>query len=225
MRISVVMATLNEEEAIRKVIEDVKAATSGRAEIVVVDSSTDRTAEIAEGLGAKVIRQPRLGYGTALKAAFKAASGDVVFTTDCDDTYPMEAIPEFLSWFDKGYDIVSGSRMVRKNKAMPPMNKFGNWLFAFLTRVLYKIDVTDITTGMRGYRRNILQTFDWESNLAFPAELVIRPVLGGYKFKEIPIDYRLRIGEVTLNPWKSGLAFLRCIFKYKFNLRINSDLL
>ncbi|MDD5085099.1 MAG: glycosyltransferase family 2 protein [Candidatus Omnitrophica bacterium] len=225
MKISVVMATLNEEGAIRKVIEDIKTATSNQVEIVVVDSSTDKTAEIAESLGAKVIRQARLGYGTALKAAFKAASGDVIFTTDCDDTYPMEAIPEFLSWFDKGYDIVSGSRMVRKNKAMPPMNKFGNWLFALLARVLYKIDITDITTGMRGYRRKILGAYDWESNLAFPAELVIRPVLGGYKFKEIPIDYRLRIGEVTLNPLKSGLAFIRCIFKYKFNLKISPDLL
>ncbi len=219
------MGTLNEEKAIGEVVADIQKATGGKAEIVVVDSSVDKTAEIAEGLGAKVIRQEPKGYGIAVRAALLAAGGDVIFTTDCDNTYPMEAIPEFLKWIEKGYDIVSGSRIHRRNKAMPLSNKLANWLFATLTRLLYGIKTHDVTTGMRAYRREVIQNIKWESNYALPAELVIRSVLSGYKFKELEIDYRERIGEITLHKLRSGKAFLRCIFKYKFNLGYDENLL
>src|SRR5271169_930129 len=103
---SVVTITLNEEAAISKVLGDINAATGGACEIVVVDSSTDRTPEIAEKMGAKVIRQEPRGYGAAMKAALLAGSGDVIITTDCDDTYPMDMIPEFMKGIEEGYDIV-----------------------------------------------------------------------------------------------------------------------
>ena len=225
MKISVVMGSLNEEEAIKEVIADIKKVTDNKAEIVVVDSSTDRTAEIAKELGARVIKQPAKGYGIAMRAALLAAQGDVIFTTDCDTTYPMEAIPEFIKWMEKGYDLVSGSRMHKKNKAMPLANKLANWLFASLTRMLYGIKTYDIATGMRCYRREVIQSINWGTNYALPAELVIKQVLAGYKFKEIEIDYRKRVGEITLHKLRSGKAFLRCILKYKFNLKYDESLL
>ncbi len=225
MKISVVMGTLNEERAIGKVIADIQKVTEGKAEIVVVDSSIDKTAEIAQKLGAKVIRQEPKGYGIAVRTALLAAMGDVIFTTDCDNTYPVEAIPEFLEWIEKGYDIVSGSRIHRRNKAMPLSNKLANWGFAALTRILYGIKTHDVATGMRAYRREVIHNIKWETNFALPAELVIRPVLAGYKFKELEIDYRERIGEITLHKFRSGKAFLRCIFKYKFNLKYDESLL
>ena len=224
---SIVTITLNEEEAIGKVIGDIHAATGGACEIVVVDSSTDRTPEIAESMGARVIRQEPQGYGQAMKTALLAGSGDVVITTDCDDTYPMEMIPEFLKGIEDGYDIVSGSRLKGcfKPTNMPIGNWLANWLFAQMTSTLYGLPSTDVTTGMRAYKREVLQTIPWETNYALPAELVIRPHLKGYKIKEIAIPYKERVGVVTLNKWRSGKAFLRGITKYKFGWQIDSSLL
>src|SRR5262245_1727011 len=91
--LTVAMITMNEEKAIAKVIGDIRRVTP-EAEILVVDSSKDRTAEIAEELGARVIKQfPPKGYGPAMDLALRSGTGKVVVTLDCDDTYPTEDIP------------------------------------------------------------------------------------------------------------------------------------
>jgi len=226
MKLSAVMATLNEEGAIGKVIEDVKKNTKGHElEIVVVDSSSDRTAEIAEGKGAKVIRQPKSGHGIALRAAMLAAGGDVIITTDCDDTYPMDYVPKFLELIGAGYDVVSGNRMNRMTRAMPLSNRLANFGFALIVRILYGISTNDVTTGMFAIRREVVHAIPWETNYSFPAEIIIRTNLNGFKYKQIDIPYRGRIGEVTLNKWRSGKAYLRCFLKHRFNLKIEPRLL
>src|SRR5438128_2691601 len=94
--VSVVMISMNEEHAVAGVIADIRRAVP-EGEVVLVDSSTDRTAEIAEGAGARVIKQvPPRGYGPAMEAALRAARNDVVVTLDCDGTYPAEVIPELV---------------------------------------------------------------------------------------------------------------------------------
>lgn len=219
MRISVVMPTMNEEQAVEKVIGDARVhGAPWNPEIVLVDSSTDRTPQIAESMGARVIRQPPQGHGRALAAAMRAASGDVVITTDCDDTYPMHAIPRVMSLIEKdGFDAVSGSRMHRGNRAMPLANRAANWLFAFLVRRLYGIPVHDVTTGMHAFRREVIHSIAWETNYAFPAELIIKTVERGYRWRELDIPYRERTGEVTLNRWRSGKAYLRFIIGYRLH--------
>jgi len=226
-RLSVVTITLNEEEAVARVIPDIKQATGGNCEIVVVDSSTDRTPEIARSLGARVIHQEPRGYGIAMREALLAAEGEIVISTDCDDTYPMEMIPDFVRGIEEGFDIVSGSRLLGQFKPvnMPASNWLANWLFAAITQALYGFPTTDVTTGMRAYRRQVLHSIDWETNYALPAELLIRPLLKGFRLKEIPIPYRARVGEITLHRWRSGKAFLRGITKYKFGWRIDPKLL
>jgi len=222
MKLSVVMATLNEEGAIGKVIDDIKKNSQGHElEIVVVDSSTDRTAEIAQSKGAVIIKQPKSGHGKALRAALLAASGDVIMTTDCDDTYPMDHIPKFLDLIGRGYDVVAGNRMNKMNKAMPLSNRIANAAFALIVRVLYGIRTNDVSTGMFAIKREVVHGVPWETNYSFPAEIIIRSNLAGYKFKQIDIPYRERIGEVTLNKWKSGKAYLRCFINYRFNLKID----
>lgn len=226
IKLSVVMPTMNEEGAIAKVINDIKKNTAQyNTEIFIVDSSKDKTPEIAEKLEAKVIRQKPQGHGIAFRTAMKEANGDIVITADCDDTYSMKDIPKFIKLIDEGYDIVSGNRLNKRNKAMPLTNKFGNWLFAFLVRILYGIKTNDVTTGMHAIKREVIHSIPWETNYSVPAELIIRSNLAGYKWQQIDIDYRERIGQVTLNKWRSGKAYLRCIFKYKFNLPISSELL
>jgi len=212
--VSVVMASRNEEGAIATVIKDIQIATKGQAEIVVVDGSTDRTPDIAEALGAKVVRQRPQGYGVAVKAALFSASRNLIITVDCDGTYPAEQIPEFVQLIHEGYDVVSGSRIARNTKNMMLLNKVGNRLFADITSLLYGISVSDATTGMRAYRKDVVHSIDWTENVGLSAELLFRPALRGFKIIEIPIDYRPRIGKTKLNPLTGGLGIFKSIIKY-----------
>jgi glycosyltransferase involved in cell wall biosynthesis len=213
--VSVVMASRNEENAIKKVIIDIQKVTKGQAEIVVVDGSTDDTPNIAEALGAKVIRQKPQGYGVAVKKALTSASRDIIITVDCDDTYPAKQIPEFVKLIRSGYDVVSGSRINKNNANMKSLNKLGNQLFASVTSFLYGINVTDVTTGMRAYRSEIVRTIDWTENVGLSAELLFRPALRKYKIIEIPIEYSPRIGDTKLNPFTGGAGIFKSILKYK----------
>jgi glycosyltransferase involved in cell wall biosynthesis len=222
--ISVVMPSFNEEGAIKPMLDAVKQhAAQFDTEIVVVDSSTDQTPAIAAAMGARVITQKPQGHGIALRTAINAARHDIIITTDCDNTYPMEYIPHLVTKItEEGYDLISGNRMhLLRNKEMPRSNKMANRSFAFLVRLFYGIPVHDVSTGMFCLRRAVAETIKWETNYSFPCEIIIRSNLAGFKYKEIDIPYRARIGEVTLNKWRSGKAYLRCIFKYRFHLNIN----
>ena len=100
MKLTVSMITMNEEGAVAKVVQDIRRVAPD-AEILLVDSSKDRTAEIAQELGCRVIKQfPPQGYGPAMDRAVREAAGDIVVTLDCDDTYPVEVIPELVQKID-----------------------------------------------------------------------------------------------------------------------------
>jgi glycosyltransferase involved in cell wall biosynthesis len=211
--VSVVMGTYDEEAAIATVLEDVASVTDGRAEVVCVDGSEDRTPEIAEDHGARVIRQEPQGYGVAVERALRAADRPVVVTTDCDDTYPMEALPEFLAEINDGADVVSGDRITPRAEAMPRLNRLGNRAFALLASPLVGRRVHDTTTGMRAYRREVIRSIEWTENTGLSAELLIRPILRGHDVRERPIDYRERAGQTKLDPFSGGAAIAKSILK------------
>jgi len=211
--LSVVMGTYNEEEAIAKVISDVEEVTDGKAEVVCVDGSSDRTPEIAREHGARVIEQEPQGYGVAVREAILAPDRPIVVTTDCDDTYPMEQLPEFLELINEGYDVVSGDRIYHGAEAMPTFNRFGNRAFALLASVLMGERVHDTTTGMRAYRRDVVESIEWTENTGLSAELLIRPLMRGYEIREEPIAYRERAGETKLDPIQGGAAIAKSIIK------------
>jgi glycosyltransferase involved in cell wall biosynthesis len=211
--LSVVMGTYNEEAAIGTVLEDIDRVTDGRAEVVCVDSSSDRTPEIAREHGARVVEQPAMGYGVAVSKALQSASRPVIVTTDCDDTYPMEALPEFLDAINAGRDVVSGDRLYRGAEAMPEFNRLGNAGFALIASALLGERVHDTTTGMRAYRREVIEDIEWTENTGLSAELLIRPLARGFDVQERPIEYRERAGETTLDPIKGGLAIAKSIVK------------
>jgi glycosyltransferase involved in cell wall biosynthesis len=217
------MPTFNEERALPLVVADIRKHTAGyETEILIVDSSSDGTAAAAKALGVQVISQPPRGHGIALRTAILAASGDYIVTADCDNTYPMDMIPHFIDLLSKeGFDLVSGNRLGTREvrKAMPLANLWANRLFALITRVLYGIATHDVTTGMFGFRRQAAHAIAWETNYSFPAEIIIRSRLAGLRYKEVPISYLLRVGEVTLHRWRSGKAYLRCFLKYRFGLK------
>jgi glycosyltransferase involved in cell wall biosynthesis len=209
--LSVVMGTYNEEEAIETVLSDIEEVTDGRAEVICVDGSTDRTPEIAREHGARVIEQEPQGYGVAVREAILAADRPLVVTTDCDDTYPMERLPDMLTEINDGADVVSGDRLYYGAETMPDMNRFGNRAFALLASVLMGKRVHDTTTGMRAYRREVVQKIEWTENTGLSAELLIRPLMRGYDVRELPIEYRERKGETKLDPLQGGAAIAKSI--------------
>jgi len=211
--LSVVMGTYNEAEAVGTVLDDIERVTDGRAEIVCVDGSDDETPEIAREHGARVIEQEPRGYGYAVKEALETASRSVIITTDCDDTYPMDAIPRFLDRINDGYDVVSGDRLYRGGDAMPTTNLVGNELFALVASVLMRSRVHDTTTGMRAYRREVIRNIEWTENTGLSAELLLRPLGRGYDVYEEPIAYAERTGETKLDPLAGGYAIAKSILK------------
>jgi len=215
--ITVAMITLNEERAVEKVIRDIRSATAGAdCEILVVDSSKDRTPEIAAALGARVVRQfPPQGYGRAMIRALKEAAGDVVVTLDCDDTYPADRIREIADRVLSGRaDLVNASRLESRPDAMPFPNYLANRLFAVVSRLLLGVKTTDIHSGMRAYRRTILDTVEFDPNgPALPVELLLKPALLGYGVSEVFIPYAERVGATTLNRWSSTMWTFRRILR------------
>ena len=211
--LAVVMGTYNEEAAIDTVLSDIADVTDDRAAVVCVDSSDDRTPEIAREHGATVIEQPPRGYGHAVREAVLTPERPVIVTTDCDDTYPMEKLPQFLDLINEGDDVVSGDRLYHGADAMPGFNRFGNAAFAAVASVLAGERVHDTTTGMRAYRRELLHDIEWTENTGLSAELLLRPLMRGYQIREEPIPYRERAGETKLDPLGGGAASAKSIAK------------
>jgi len=218
--IAVVMGTYNEEKAIGTVLDDIEQVTDGEASVVCVDGSSDRTPEIAREKGAQVIEQEPQGYGVAVERALRAADRPVVVTTDCDDTYPMERLPTFLEEINDGADVVSGDRLSRGAETMPRFNRFGNHAFAVVASLLVGERVHDTTTGMRAYRKSVIDDIEWTENTGLSAELLIRPLCRGYDVREIEIDYAERAGETKLDPISGGAEIAGSILRVSVEERL-----
>jgi len=216
--VCVSMIAKNEEEAVAEVINNIKNYLPG-AEILIVDSSEDRTAEIAKEHGARVIKQyPPKGYGPAMGKALFSPEKDIIITLDCDNTYPAEDLPKLVELINKGYDLVGTSR-ISKGKAthMPLANYLANKLFNIAASIVFFRRIKDVHSGMRAYRRAVLHNINWHLNAsALPVELILKPIKKKYKVKEIPIDYRPRIGETTLDRWNSTVWTFKRIVKSRF---------
>ena len=206
MKLTVAMITLNEERAVEKVVRDIRGVVP-EAEILLVDSSKDRTAEIAESLGCRVIKQfPPKGYGPAMDRAVREGHGDIVITLDCDDTYPVETIPQLVALIEGGVDLVNATRLAKRPKAMPFANYIANRVFAWTARLLHGLKTTDVHSGMRAYRKSMIDQIRWDPNgPALPVDMIVIPFRRGFKVVDIPIEYRERIGASTLQRFKSTM--------------------
>ena len=206
MKLTISMITLNEERAVAKVVGDIRRVVPD-AEIFLVDSSKDRTAEIATELGCRVFKQfPPKGYGPAMDRAVRDAAGDIVITLDCDDTYPVETIPPMISLIDEGYDLVNATRLATRPKAMPFANYLANRIFAWTARLLHGIRTTDVHSGMRAYRKSMLEKVTWDPNgPALPVDMLVIPFRMGYRVPEIPTEYRDRLRATPLQAGNSSV--------------------
>ncbi len=212
LTISVVIPCYNEEQGVRDVLGRLPAVVD---EVVVVDNNcTDRTAEVARGLGAVVVTEKRPGYGAAYKAGLGAATRDVIVTLDGDGAYPPEEIPRLVDTLvDRGWDFLSASRFPLSDAgAMHLSNRLGNWVLTAATALLFLTPIRDSQSGMWVFRRDVLERLRLTSDgMAFSEEIKLEAVLRDCRFGETHIPYAPRIGEAKLRKWRDGwqnLTFL-----------------
>ncbi len=202
LSLTVGMLTMDEEPSIAKMIEEIRRHAPD-AKILCVDSSVkDRTPLIAESLGARVLRQlPPRGHGPAMELLMYEAAkqGDALIYLDCDFTYPPELIPEIRRILESGADVVNAARTRRRPAAMPLANYAANKAFVWCARALDGVPISDLHSGMRGYRSSVVRAFDFDgTGDAIPIDTLLWPARCGYRVVEIPIEYQERVGVSKL---------------------------
>lgn len=218
-KITVIIPCLNEEQGIEQILKRMPEFVD---ETIVVDNnSTDRTPQVASGLGAKVIREEVRGYGRSYKRGFAAATGDIVVTLDGDHSYPVDALSYLLEAFlHLDVDFLNASRFpVRDPRAMTFKHKFGNLVLSISMSLLYFRWVRDSQSGMWVFRRKILEGMRLEADgMAFSEEIKIEALKDArIRFGEISIQYSSRLGEMKLNPWRDGFANLWFLVRKRFS--------
>ncbi|MBW8004723.1 MAG: glycosyltransferase family 2 protein [candidate division NC10 bacterium] len=197
MGITVIIPALNEEEAIGTVVREVPRDIAG--EIVVVDNgSTDRTAEVAQAAGARVIREPMRGYGAACLAGAMAANHtDILVFLDGDRSDDPREMPVVLGPLLNGHaDLVIGSRTtgLTEEGALTSHQRFGNRLVTWMVRLLYGVTLTDIGP-FRAIRAPVLRDLGMEhKTYGWPVEMIVKAAKKGYRVVNVPVSCRKRIG-------------------------------
>lgn len=214
--LSVVIPCLNEEGNIERVVtiaREVMEREGIAGEIVVADNaSEDRSAELAAAAGARVVHEPRRGYGSAYLAGFAAARGRYIVMADADLTYDFNDIPRFLAELEGGAQLVMGDRMDNiQPGAMPWLHRYvGNPVLSGTLNFFFKTGVRDAHCGMRALRRDVLPTLDLRATgMEFASEMVIRASKEGLAISEFPIEYHPRGGESKLSSFRDGWRHLR----------------
>jgi glycosyltransferase involved in cell wall biosynthesis len=216
VRVSVVIPCLNEAENIEACVT--RALTAMReagiaGEVVVADNaSEDDSAALATAAGARVVHEPRRGYGSAYQAGFAAARGEYIIMGDADLTYDFEEIPRFVEQLDAGAELVMGDRMKNIHPgAMPWHHRYiGNPVLTGILNVFFRTGVSDAHCGMRGLRRDILPRLDLRTTgMEFASEMVIRASKEKLDIREFPIEYHPRGGESKLSSFRDGWRHLR----------------
>lgn len=194
MRVSLIIPALNEAECLGPLLAEVPAGLIHQV-IVVDNGSTDRTAEVARASGALVIDEPRRGYGFACAAGTAVAEGEVLAFMDGDGSFAPGELPNLLAPIARGEaDLVLGSRMPEEPQrvAMPPHQRFGNLLFAWLLRRRYNLKLTDLGP-YRAIRRELLLALDMqERTYGWPLEMIIKTARHCKPILEVPVTYRPR---------------------------------
>jgi len=207
VRVSVIIPTHNEAQAIGRVLADLSASLVN--EVIVVDcNSTDGTPDLAAKMGARVIQEPRRGYGRACLTGMGAAnSPDVVVFLDGDYSDRPSELPILLAPIIEGRaDITLGSRLHARNStdALPWHQVFGNRLAAGLIRLLYKIEISDLGPFRAG-RAEVLRALGLEeTTYGWAVEMILKGALAEYRIVEVPVSYHPRIGKSKISGTLKG---------------------
>ena len=218
LTVTVVIPCLNEEEGIRSVLE---SRPDWVDEVIVVDNgSTDRTVEVAESLGAWVVREGQRGYGRAYQAGFQHARTDIICCLDGDHTYPVADLGRLIDiYLHYNVDFLSACRFPIVNQdAMSFKHWIGNKLLSFVMAILFHYPIEDSQSGMWVFKRSILKKIKLTSpGMPFSEEIKLEVIRHpDLRFKEEHIKYSAREGEVKLQPYRDGIRNILFLFKKRF---------
>ncbi len=224
VRVSAVIPCLNEEQTIGLCIEKAFrsfAELGLRGEVVVADNgSTDRSAEIARRLGARIVHERRRGYGAALFAGISQASGEIIVMADADDSYDWSSIGPFVQKIREGYDLVIGNRFTGgiMPGAMPKLHRYlGNPVLSLIARIAFGTRIGDFHCGMRAFTRRAFDQMRLQTTgMEFATEMVANAAHQRLRIAEIPVilyrDKRNRAPH--LRSFRDGWRHLRFILTY-----------
>jgi glycosyltransferase involved in cell wall biosynthesis len=222
--VSVVIPCLNEAENIESCVTAALEAIvrmGVHGEVVVADNdSEDDSASLAEGAGARVVVEPRRGYGSAYLAGFAASRGRYIVMADADLTYDFDEIPRFVAALEEGAEMVIGDRMDNiQPGAMPWLHQYiGNPILTGLLNLFFRTGISDAHCGMRAVRREVLARLDLRTTgMEFASEMVIRASKEKLKIAEFPIEYHPRGGESKLSSFRDGWRHLRFLLVHSPN--------
>lgn len=230
--VSIVIPSLNEEKNIQNVlINCLKAIKKNKlkAELILMDSSTDNTSDIAEKLGVKVYKTAKKGLGYAYIKSLKYIKGEYVVMGDADGTYDFLELDRFIKKLDEGYDFVMGTRLkgwIEKD-AMPKLHRyFGTPFTTWILNKLFKMHFSDIHCGLRALTKKAFIQMDLKSNSwEYASEMVIKSSLLKLKSTEIPIHfYKDKFGRLSqhkrlgwFSSWYAGWINLKIMLIYAPN--------
>ena len=220
--VSVIIPSLDEERTIGECITKIQKVFHDNAingEIIVADSSTDRTREIAASLGAKVVNVEKSGYGNAYLTAFRYAKGQYIVMGDADNTYDFYEIPKLIEPLKHGADFVIGSRFkgtMRPGSMTPLHQYFGNPLLTWMINFIFRTHFSDTHSGFRaitreGFDRLLLKT----GGMEFASEMLVMASKEQLKIVEVPVDYYPRLTPSKLHSFADGWRHIRFVLLMK----------
>jgi glycosyltransferase involved in cell wall biosynthesis len=209
VKATVVLPAYNEAAALPGVLKDLHDQLPSDYEVLVVDDgSTDDTSLVAERGPCRLIRhRSNRGKGVAIRTGIAEASGEFVVIMDADATYPVSAIEQLVEHL-ADHDLVRGSR-VSTAENMPLVNRIGNWFFSKLFAIAHGLESGDHLSGLYGLRRDAFRRLGLEARgFDIETEIGIKAQARGLRTAEFPIEYKPRVGEKKLSPWRDGLRIL-----------------
>jgi hypothetical protein len=217
--VSVVIPCLDEAEAIEYCVREAQMALGEvglPGEVIVVDNgSADGSGALARAAGARVVHEPRRGYGRAYLSGFDAARGRYIVMADGDGSYDFRDLRRFVDELDAGADLVLGSRLqgTIHDGAMPWLHRrIGNPLLTGMLNLFFGTRVSDAHCGMRAFRRGLLPRLDLRSaGMELASEQLLRASKCGLQIREISIEYRPRSGQSKLSTLTDGWRHLRLL--------------
>ena len=217
--ITVVIPTLNEGEAIDKVLDELLEVGIPKENILIVDGgSTDGTVEKARSKGIRVVLQEGKGKADAIRTAIKHIKTPLVLLMDGDYTYPAHYIPLLYEKIKQGYDLVIGARLFDKG-SQGMIFRLGNKLLTKFFNILFGTNLKDVLSGMYIIRASILKRLPFETrSFGIESEIAAHIVYTTNKIAEVPIKYRRRLGKKKLKVWHGFLIVREMV---RLTLRYN----
>ena len=222
MRVSFLIPAFNEEATIGEVLERIAALGLDAQVIVVDDGSTDRTAAIAEAHGATVIRQANAGKGAAIRAAIGVIDGEIAVIQDADMEYDPAEVPELIDPIVRGVaDVVYGSRLRggKPQRAYLFWHLVGNKFLSLLTCVLYNTTLSDMETGYKAFRSDVLHSLELrENHFGFEPEITAKICKRKLRIYELPISYYGRThAEGKKITWRDGFRAIWVLLRVRLS--------